>query len=47
MAAIMAAAGNDALALRAWEQMLEIYPANSQAQTKVGELADKLAGSKT
>jgi tetratricopeptide (TPR) repeat protein len=32
MAAILAASGNDALALRAWEQMLEIYPANSQAQ---------------
>jgi tetratricopeptide (TPR) repeat protein len=47
MAAILDASGNDALALRAWEQMLEIYPANHQAQAKVGELADKLAGSKT
>lgn len=47
MAAILDASGNDALALRAWEQMLEVYPANHQAQTKVGELADKLAGSKT
>ncbi|WP_394688010.1 hypothetical protein [Hoeflea sp.] len=47
MAAILDASGNDALALRAWEQMLEVYPANRQAQTKVGELADKLAGSKT
>ncbi len=47
MAAILDASGNDALALRAWEQMLEVYPANKQAQTKVGELADKLAGSKT
>jgi tetratricopeptide (TPR) repeat protein len=47
MAAILDAAGNDALALRAWEQMLQVYPANHQAQDKVGELADKLAGSKT
>ncbi|MEQ8482535.1 MAG: hypothetical protein RIC18_17935 [Hoeflea sp.] len=47
MAAILDAAGNDALALRAWEQMLKVYPANHQAQEKVGELADKLAGSKT
>jgi tetratricopeptide (TPR) repeat protein len=47
MAAILGDSGNDALALRAWEQMLEVYPANHQAQKKVGELADKLAGSKT
>lgn len=47
MAAILSDSGNDQLELRAWEQMLEIYPANQQAQKKVGELADKLAGSKT
>ncbi|MBC7281749.1 hypothetical protein [Hoeflea sp.] len=47
MAAILSASGNDELELRAWEQMLEIYPANRQAQEKVGELADKLAGSRT
>lgn len=47
MAAILSAAGNDELELRAWEQMLEIYPANRQAQERVGELADKIAGSKT
>lgn len=46
MAAILTAAGNDQLALRAWEQMLDVYPANRQAQTALGELADKLAGSK-
>lgn len=46
MAAILSAAGNDELELRAWEQMLEIYPANRQAQIRLGELADKLAGSK-
>ncbi|MDP3524636.1 MAG: hypothetical protein Q8S27_08660, partial [Hoeflea sp.] len=47
MAAILSASGNDELELRAWEQMLEIYPASRQAQKKVGELADKLAGSRT
>ncbi|WP_340160325.1 hypothetical protein [uncultured Hoeflea sp.] len=46
MAAILAASGNDELELRAWEQVLEIYPANRQAQTRLGELADKLAGSR-
>lgn len=47
MAAILSVSGNDALELRAWEQMLEIYPASRQAQQKVGELADKLEGSRT
>ncbi|KJS13790.1 MAG: hypothetical protein VR78_10875 [Hoeflea sp. BRH_c9] len=47
MAAILSDSGNDELELRAWEQMLEIYPANHEAQKKVGDLADKLAGSKT
>ncbi|AKH99115.1 TPR repeat [Hoeflea sp. IMCC20628] len=47
MAAILSDSGNDELELRAWEQMLEIYPANQQAQKRVGELAEKLAGSKT
>lgn len=46
MAAILAASGNDELELRAWEQMLEIYPANQQAQKRLGELAEKLAGSR-
>ena len=46
MAAIMAAAGNDELEFKAWEQMLELYPANRQAQERLGELADKLAGSR-
>jgi tetratricopeptide (TPR) repeat protein len=46
MAAIMAAAGNDKLEFKAWEQMLEIYPANRQAQERLGELADKLSGSR-
>jgi hypothetical protein len=46
MAAILASSGNDELELRAWEQVLEIYPANRQAQTRLGELADKLTGSR-
>jgi tetratricopeptide (TPR) repeat protein len=46
MAAIFAAAGNDELELRAWEQMLEIYPANRRAQKRLGTLADKLSGSR-
>lgn len=47
MAAILGDSGNNELALRAWEQMLEVYPANPQAQQKVGELAEELAGRKT
>lgn len=47
MAAILGDAGNDEMALKAWERMLEIYPASREAQKKVGELADKLAGSRT
>lgn len=46
MASILTAAGNDRLALRAWERMLEVYPANRQAQIRLGQLADKLTGSK-
>lgn len=44
MAAIMEANENEELALKAWEQVLAVYPANRQAQEKVGELADKLTG---
>ncbi|TDH35869.1 hypothetical protein E2A64_11150 [Pseudohoeflea suaedae] len=44
MAAIFEADENDELALKAWEKVLAVYPANRQAQEKVGDLADKLAG---
>ncbi len=44
MATILEANENDELALKAWEQVLAVYPANRQAQEKVGELADKLTG---
>lgn len=47
MAAILGGAGKDELAMRAWEQFLEIYPADRKAQEQLGELAEKLAGSKT
>jgi len=47
MAAIFTENGNDKLALRAWEQMLEIYPADRNAQARVGELSEKLSGSRT
>ena len=47
MAAIFGADGNDELALKAWERMLDVYPTNREAQKKVGEISDKLAGSRT
>lgn len=47
MAAILTAAGKDELALRAWEQFLDIYPADRQAQEQLGDLEEKLAGNRT
>ncbi len=47
MAEILGSAGKDELALRAWEQLLAIYPADRKAQERLGELTEKLAGSKT
>jgi len=47
MAAILASAGKDELALRAWEQFLDIYPADRKAQEQLGELEEKLAGNRT
>ncbi len=47
MAAILTAAGKDELALRAWEQFLDIYPADRKAQEQMGELEEKLAGNRT
>jgi tetratricopeptide (TPR) repeat protein len=44
MAMILEQAGHDADALAAWEKMLDIYPANRDAQKKVTELTEKLAG---
>jgi tetratricopeptide (TPR) repeat protein len=47
MAAILTAAGKDELALRAWEQFLDIYPADRKSQEQLGELEEKLAGNRT
>lgn len=47
MAAILERSGKDELALQTWEQILTVFPTNRQAQTKVGELADKLTGRRT
>ncbi len=47
MAAILTSAGKDELALRAWEQFLDIYPADRKAQEQLGELEEKLAGNRT
>lgn len=47
MATILSETGKDALALRAWEQFLNIYPAERKAQEQLGELEEKLAGNRT
>jgi tetratricopeptide (TPR) repeat protein len=47
MAAILTSSGQDELALRAWEQFLDIYPADRKAQEQLGELEEKLAGNRT
>lgn len=47
MAAILAAAGEDELALRAWERFLDVYPAERKAQDELRDLTEKIAGSRT
>ena len=47
MALILEQTGHDADALAAWEKMLEIYPANRDAQKRVSDLTEKLAGGRT
>lgn len=47
MAAILTSSGEDELALRAWEQFLEIYPTDRMAQEQLGALEEKLAGNRT
>ncbi|MEM9331975.1 MAG: tetratricopeptide repeat protein [Pseudomonadota bacterium] len=47
LAVIMQRVGNDKAALKAWYKVLEIYPANPQAQQSVITLEEKLAGSRT
>lgn len=47
MAAILSASGEDALALKAWERYLAVYPAERKAQEQLGEIEEKLAGNRT
>ncbi len=47
MAAILTDAGKDQLALKAWEQFLTVYPSERNAQKQLGDLEEKLAGSRT
>jgi tetratricopeptide (TPR) repeat protein len=47
MATIFTQAGEDELALKAWEQFLTVYPAEREAQENVTKLSEKLAGSRT
>ncbi|MCR9136334.1 MAG: hypothetical protein NXI27_10090 [Alphaproteobacteria bacterium] len=44
MGAILSQAGKDEAALGTYLKVLEIYPAMREAQTRVGELSDELAG---
>jgi tetratricopeptide (TPR) repeat protein len=46
MAEILRAQGNDALALKAYERALEVYPRMRGAQQAVGDLTDSLSGDK-
>ena len=47
LAAILGERGSEAMALKAWERYLGIYPADRQAQEIVSKLSEKLAGSRT
>ena len=47
MAAILATTGNDEITLKAWERVLDVYPADRAAQEQVSTLSEKLAGSRT
>jgi tetratricopeptide (TPR) repeat protein len=46
MAEILRARGQDALALKAYERALEVYPRMRGAQQAVGDLTDSLSGDK-
>lgn len=47
MAAILEDAGQDAAALDIWERVIDLYPANRDAQGHVRALSEKLDGNKT
>jgi tetratricopeptide (TPR) repeat protein len=46
MASILRARGENELALKAYERLLDVHPLMREAQTAAGELADELAGEK-
>ena len=47
LAAMLQALGREKRALEVWYKVLEVYPANEQAQSAVIKLEEKLAGSPT
>lgn len=47
MATILEETGQDAEAIKVWERLLEIYPADRESQNHVRKLSRKLAGTKT
>jgi tetratricopeptide (TPR) repeat protein len=47
MAGILTEAGDDQLALKAWQRYLGVYPADRDAQEAVDKLSEKIAGNRT
>lgn len=47
LATIFTQAGEDEMALKAWERFLAVYPAEREARENVTKLTEKLAGSRT
>ncbi|WP_137131582.1 hypothetical protein [Rhizobium sp. FY34] len=47
LATIFTQAGEDEMALKAWERFLAVYPAEREARENVMKLTEKLAGSRT
>lgn len=47
MAGMLTEAGNDELALKAWERYLDVYPADKEAQEALVKISEKIAGSRT
>lgn len=47
MAGILMEAGDDEVALKAWERYLSVYPADRDAQEAVSKLSEKIAGNRT
>ncbi|MBB4952541.1 tetratricopeptide (TPR) repeat protein [Agrobacterium vitis] len=47
LATILTETGSDDKALKAWQDYLDIYPADRNAQKAASDLADKLAGTRT